>query len=76
MEFYSATYKRQSKENAGTTIPIWEWKDSCYDCQKIIVVADCLEDAKKKIRKALDNAEYDGRAFIDIPEIEVVHGKI
>ena len=51
MSFYHAYYKRQILEVNG------EWKDTMYNHQSIIVIANNLDEAKKKIEQCLQKVE-------------------
>lgn len=52
MNFYHAYYKRQYRDETTGA-----WKDTYYDTQGIIVIADTLGNAKSKIEKCLPKVE-------------------
>ena len=66
MNFYHAYYKRQYyKEDEEI------WKDTCYNRQGIVVIADNYEEAKSKVMmclKKVETGEYRAVLVGDVAE--------
>lgn len=52
INFYHAYYKRQMIDDDSG-----DWRDTYYDCQGIIVIADGYDSAKRKIEECLKKVE-------------------
>ena len=52
MNFYHAYYKRQYYDKNEKL-----WKDTCYNRQGIVVIADNYDEAKSKVEKCLTKVE-------------------
>ena len=52
MEFYAAQYKKQ-RYNREKDV----WEDTCYSCQRIVVVAESWGEAVSKLNVCLSKVE-------------------